>query len=220
MNAYKVLSVDFDFFFKENPAWDWSYSEHDPAPIQTVLWTVWAFGFKAAGKRLPGLTHNPVTALRPSALRIDRLFTTNSHARIREAFPYIKTEAGTRPVEVTSLDAHHDAGYGSMDKDCADWTLCAREEFGSPVQVIYPPWRRLAGYAEEPPDSEEGRSAVTLQTLHRMGELPKAVQGCYGVVFLCLSSAWVPSWLHSKFVALAIYLKSLATTTINLETDV
>ncbi len=75
----KIISIDYDYFFKEDPLHDWAHGETQF--LINDIWETRAAGFMAAGEPLPGLTGNPGTFWKriPAARPPKLMYVAESH---------------------------------------------------------------------------------------------------------------------------------------------
>lgn len=221
---FRVLSVDWDFFFPNTSEYDWGHSELNPIYLETV-WAVRASSVSYIQNKLgnpPGLKWaldemNPnIPLMQRFWLRTVRkastLVITDSHS---ELWRVIKTFR-MRNILVDNYDAHHDLGYdeitdspletlgGSLsDPDCGNWALnlIKRQVIGK-YSITYPTWRKT----DPEHNLEDIRKALPIKISVKYG-LPRT-QKDYDVVFICRSSAWTPSWADNHWLAFVGYWKT------------
>lgn len=217
-----LLSVDFDFFVREKPIWDWSHAES--AIYQELLWPQRAAGFLARGYDLRDET-DPEKHANPTPSKfwdvLERLgyldlgdqtaCVTNSHA-----FAAPHWWSGYYEEDdylLINFDAHHDLGYRTsheQDKrwekgvsECGDWLyMLMRQNPRMKAKIIYPEWKGLEElrHEKEIPWKRygflEGRveAGVFSEDFVRLPE-----DAIVDDVFICRSGAWVPPWLDESF---------------------
>jgi hypothetical protein len=208
------LSLDFDFFCREEEQWDWGHSER--WSVSDALWI-----FRAVDHSIRG----------------GDLFEETSMERYSDAapeeFPGVLQSAGFRfaprfPVVVADshrfaflhaadgshilqFDAHHDMGYGVSREcllkrnvvDCGDWMFhVLRLHSKVTMTQIYPTWKGLAEIEESIPEapvrSFARRTRFGLFSEDLLRREARRIDG----VFLAKSSSWSPPWHDFRFVAL------------------
>lgn len=215
------LSVDWDFFCREEPEWDWGHTE---THVHRVLsWDVRASTSLARGvdlRKETSLKHATPTpgrfwkSLRRLGFTFDgtsRLGIADSH---RHAYRFFAGAAGE--VQIVHVDAHHDLFYSvdaldtSIEQDdprCDDWHLLTLLRGNIRSLVVYPPWKGLCEW-ERLMDNilsvDTANAWETHRTLRKMADAcvwgdpdVPATAGPVGAVFICRSSAWTPPW-HDK----------------------
>jgi len=205
MNSKKnkiVLSIDFDFFFKEDISFDWGHREN--AMFIEAIWPIRAMHLIANGVDLVkdvGITGNPdefaaqLIDLKWKFKRNFSLSIAESHA---SAYHALKDN---KDLEIINIDAHHDISYGQLDKlDCGNWIgRLAMEGKVKKVTFVYPEWRKI----------EENYDYPSEEALAKMEELGVELDIVYGIhstharkvdeVFIARSGAWVPPWTDDNF---------------------
>lgn len=193
---YKLLSIDFDFFFPDLFHYDWGSSES--SFFINGLWHL------RAGNRNLKTKEIAIEAVRPdeTLLRgfwekiIDTHKSTPWQIVISESHLDIMHLLKMYPAcDVLNFDAHHDLGYEDTCKntiDCSNWAA-----YGLALGLInhyrlrYPSWRK-----EHP----EG-CPKEVKELVKMAEygLPKFIREI-DIIFVCRSGAWTPPWSDDKWL--------------------
>lgn len=187
-----LLSVDWDFFSREDPMWDFGHSEQNPV-FAKVAW----IARYNSGLDLYAETDHKFAGLAPDGV-IDRLVANgmadvtgpvsltvaDSHAH---AFDWWKDNRDG--VEhIISLDAHHDVYNEDGEVDCANWLFHAlRQNPNLRATIVYPRWRE-----EFPEDFPENSSVSDQVTTVFVDEW--TTEGDFDVtgVFVARSPAWTP----------------------------
>lgn len=208
----RMLSVDWDFFFKEEPQWEWHHGTH-PASVEDVLWLTRASEFIRTQGDVPQAEGNPALFWdRVSLAKGAVLYIAESHAEIMRR----EIRAGIR--EIVSLDAHHDCGYDTDDRPitdkirsalgcsgmtavdiraklrsdftptCGNWVRYLNEFHGIETSVIYPQWR--LDHMEQPPVDSDYRGKLSFDSGDHLG--------VFNRVFICRSPEWAPTWLDTE----------------------
>lgn len=185
----RLLSIDWDYFFPNALWYDWGHRE---APFfMEAIWytrcgqTNLKTGEKALDAYIPTVPENfwSLVTNRPQVIVAD------SHFRVWDLLA-----PGT---EVTSLDAHHDCGYGNFKKmyqahtiDCGNWGAWGQMTGKiSKLRIYYPEWRRT--------DKEDKAHEMVRPIIHY--GVPKPAD--YDLIFVCRSGAWTPPWRDPEFKA-------------------
>lgn len=216
-----LLSIDFDFFVRENPLWDWGHTE---SPFhRDLMWPIREAGFVGGDLRAemdPNTHSNPKPAEFWSALsaagldlRGARVAVGDSHLWGLPFFLGVPTAgkqcAGKRVVHV---DAHCDLGYHTSrhalqrsvaegESDCASWlyTFMVNRKNLS-LDVVYPAWKGLEEINDHLPWR---KTAVAKRTRWSVfGDNPDLFSERVEAVYICRSGAWVPPWLDQTFIDL------------------
>lgn len=190
---FKVLSVDWDFFFPDIIPYDWGHRE---APIfKEFLWSLRAsnrnlFTKASALDEVRPTGHDKFwerVITNPSMLAI-----TDSHASL---FLILK-QLALGPYHIVNFDQHHDLGYppGDHPLDCGNWAHLALKQRGrflktERYQLVYPQWRLQ--HKEKLPEVD---SRVEV-----FYEIPEELPN-FDLVFICRSSAWTPSWADDEWL--------------------
>jgi hypothetical protein len=214
-----ILSIDWDFFIKEDPKLDMGHRE-----IPIFLETMWAIrlaGWMATREAESIEDVTPFTGPSPERF-VMKLGTTfgykhllfgnalvgcaESHAALPQLLDKLGLKDGDK-CDVVNIDAHHDCGYGDnldnaefKDKfDCGSWVphLHARGMLNSMTQC-YPDWRfKHPECSRETHKNIKERLPVTFQFLSRMK--PRAFNRPIAAIFLCRSGCWSPPCYDDKF---------------------
>jgi hypothetical protein len=161
------VSIDWDFFIREEPNWDWGHQE-SPLFFGPVMWTIRAGGLIASGID-PREELDPDKHAKPRpeeffcALRqlgfdfttVEAFWVAESHLGAYVMFSRIYDNFGEPPVPdvLFNFDAHHDLGYKGFESlscavregriACDDWLAHLLLEYEDlEVRVILPDWER------------------------------------------------------------------------------
>jgi hypothetical protein len=208
------LSVDFDFFARELPLWDFGHSEegmiHELAP------TLWQMRYGSVDLHEEAGIHRadfePVTILRAlssKGIRFDsrrkgRFAIADSHAHGYSFF-----RSSPKPDMLISLDAHHDFFGTSARLDCGNWARLLYDEWRDvPFCQVYPGWKEpeLDGAPTRPIRLERWPSWKGLAQ-------PVTVRN----VFVCRSPSWVPPHLDEHFYTLVGMLTAMRGTPVMMD---
>jgi hypothetical protein len=178
-----ALSIDTDFFTRENPMWDFSHNE-TALYMNDMLWDI----------RYSQINLHKETSLRYVDLRPELLFET----LIRKGFTFLKTKVGSgwshkdayrffRKYDfdfVVNIDAHHDCGYHNFEEvACDNWIHFLKKAKPSLSGVwIYPKWLSDKDINGNP---IEGFINQPFNNINKFA-------GEVVVVYIAQSPAWVP----------------------------
>lgn len=231
------LSVDFDFFVREDPSWDWGHRER---PLfRDMLWE-----YRAQDLMVRGLDPQKEMSLerfaRPKPWEfwseLERLgydFSETSRVVVADSHLWAartfvdnwpgKVQPGTRTL--VHFDAHHDLAY-SKDLarqcitgefvDCTSWhsyVLSYWKHLKS--KIVYPEWLGIDEWGEHKVNVEGTKWRQEIDNRVTAGtwgdKFVARSAGKVDVVFICRSGSWVPSWLDEEFVQ---FVKSLVPKTL------
>lgn len=203
------LSIDFDFWCREDYRWDWGHGTRHSPLIDNTLWEFRYrhMGAQALANETDPRTHADfppdqlLTQLRFRGLDVRRgylqLHIADSHEHIMDVLT-----ASPDPGLVINIDAHHDSYSSSSEElNCGNWVSHYAKLRQKPrLWHVYPKWQNKPG--------EELYHAKRLVRMpwSEPWNLPAGAQLRY--VFLCRSRQWVPPHLDNEFIAMA---RALAT---------
>jgi hypothetical protein len=157
------LSVDWDYFVRSLPEWDWGHKE-SPFFQSSAMWAIRASQLLVSGVDLreemdPAKWSTPKPETFFSVLeqlgydfsQCDYLNISDSHAGAGPVFCQIG-EMDEEPEVLVSFDAHHDLGYHgwAQTRDlleagqfmCDMWMCGVMAKFPQlKVRILYPPWQ-------------------------------------------------------------------------------
>lgn len=206
------LSVDYDFFCREDPMWDWGHQES----------SVFESGVAWQARYMNMPVHRETSQLKyadvqPTALweslrdvmvltKVRKIQLADSH---RHAFNFFHQEA-TPPTHVVNIDAHHDfwpRGVSEGAEPAAEnWAAYLYDRWHAVTRFVqvYPRWKDAALDGPTTPRREVviehalddfKKSLRELNTLH--GSKPVVRN-----LFICRSPAWVPPHLDKGLLAM------------------
>jgi len=185
-----VLSIDFDYFVRENPMWDFGHNE-DQSVFRHTAWIARYMSTNLYEECDPAKYADMMPKSMPSELehagflmKNARMFVADSH---KDAYKAIKKVG---ECEIYHFDAHSDMYPGMVDMNCGNWLLKLYESGKCKVNWIYPKWMDEFGG----PDNKFNYNI----DVKKFSEL-NAVRNV-DLVFICRSSAWVPPHLDPQFV--------------------
>lgn len=192
------LSLDWDFFCREESEWDWGHAETDL--FQTAVWEIRAAQLENPRKTTALLPY-PKPFLKRLAAHLDFegcrfLQAADSHKYAFRTFE--EAYEGT----ILQIDAHHDIAYSARDTvdpnkvDCSNWLiqrLASRPNLK--LVVVYPPWKGLREAADiHRLVPQEILSRVEFRVWPNLPP-PGTVSGA----FCCRSGGWAPPWHDRAF---------------------
>ena len=197
------LSVDWDYFFRPDPFWDWGHSE-SPFFVNEM----WSVRFQSAYAHGMDLTKRYVPVGHTLFWRalIERgfdfthaiAFYGDSHLGAYPAF----NEAKRRVVY--NFDFHHDLLYQPPDStiSCENWLyhLLVKRRYTEAV-VVYPYPRRKMEFKDtldERPELWPMCDRVSCKTIQELSSGERRVER----IFIARSGAWTPPWADKAFMRL------------------
>ena len=202
----RILSIDWDFFIKEDPMLDMGHRED--GFFLNGMWEIReATWHEPVEKTLPMVEKPLVVALvlrdRFSVNEHTQAATAESHAPI---FDWAKKIAGDDKLEIINVDAHHDISYktGFGVADCGNWAgRLMAEGVLKNYTIIYPDWRvkhpetsKMADLLKIPPKKLLVNISVWYwQDWVDQNRKVKPIDGIY----VCRSGCWTPPCYDEKF---------------------
>lgn len=225
-----LLTVDWDYFIREEPEWDLGHRENPF--FSEFIWVARAASFAAVGKDLRRETDPKRWGTPPpdgfwKALLdlgfdfsgVEKFVVSDSHLA---AGIYFLTNAP--PADrIVSFDAHHDCGYGRVSPgmmDCANWMRRVLE-YNPKLKgtVVYPIWK---GLSEWHPNKTHLPKIIRRKVNAGIwghepftSELPGKVRS----LVVCRSSAWTPPFFDKSFIAFAKDAEKLCKQSATIMTD-
>lgn len=224
MNVW--LSIDFDYFVREMPDWDWSHGEASFF-TGTDIWYIREAQMLASGVDLRAET-DPDKHAEPKPLDFFKrlhdlgfnfartpLYVADSHAF---GYPVFSNARATKTQHIVHIDAHHDLGYKvelvaqhlhTEEADCGDWLLMTllKKRKVRP-HIIYPKWKGLYEW-----EHSWGRMADRSSYARKVLRIARVADplvwddaavaelaGKVNCIFICRSDSWVPPWLDQLFI--------------------
>lgn len=207
----RVLSIDWDYFFEENPMLDYGHKEE--VLFLDVLWRIRRSralvdrNGKIQERQIVDLTKEIPQRVDPFMIvgaafnaKPRTIAVAESHAAI------VKLLKNADDVELINVDAHHDLHYGEVGRlpkkfNCGNWGS-ALIEAGKVTRwtQVYPTWRR-----NYPEDDNGVFTWARKQLGSRFHVLyddaftftPRSSD----LLFLCRSGCWIPPEYDKKFTS-------------------
>jgi len=192
-----VLSIDFDFFVREDPMWDWGHSENQ-AVFNEVAWSMRYQSLKLYEECNPAryADFKPdclIGALRACGMTFsDKIKVGIADSHIH-AYKFIKDEVGK--CNVINFDAHHDMFDEGDELNCANWAAMLRGE-GIMDRYFWVKPKHISG--NDYHEHKVKKWKVT-SDFYQNYRLRKGLELKIDAVFFCRSSVWVPPHLDEKF---------------------
>lgn len=191
----RLLSVDFDYFFpipndKNMVFYDWGHKETIKF-MQEGIWQIRAAGFLRNNMELPKITGlEKMFWNRFKFSPNTNLYISDSHSQI------YRVSNKNKLRECWNFDAHHDAYESEISLahngrvDCQNWAT-AFHMAGIKLSQFYPEWET---------DWDKEKPMVPIKSQIDNNNVFKNVfKRPFDAVFVCRSSAWVPSWIEDSF---------------------
>jgi hypothetical protein len=192
-----LLSVDWDFFFPCADWYDWGHSENKALFLEWI-WQVRSGNVHLQTGKL-ALDHFVPRERELSTFwntvcpKTNLLIIADSHSDIQ----IILQMGGWK---VWNFDAHHDIRYGKREKNpkyrCDNWVdVGRRKKKIDEYNLIYPKWRKK--------DKETIPEKFPVNVFYGIpDDLPE-----FNAVFICRSSAWIPTWWDARWIKFIEYWK-------------
>lgn len=206
-----LLSIDFDFFVRENPMWDWGHSETNKI-FHNVAW----HSRYATNDVYTDCDIDKYANFFPEFILLEtankgfhlkkdfNLYVADSH---KEAYKVLEKLGKCR---VYNLDAHHDL-YDGKELDCGNWlTKGFKRGLVEEAFWIAPDWGtefEMLKFREV--ERKKYGKKLTLAYYNDF-----LVNKTFDDVFVCRSSSWVPPHCDERF---ATMIRRLALSTKNVE---
>lgn len=210
------LSVDFDFFCRELPEWDWGHSEHHSPLLMDALW-ISRYAHKDGCDIEKHASPHPLKFFSSLQMlgfdfnRCEKLVVGDSHKWASAEYDRM-----TGDSDVVNFDAHHDMGYckpgvwrrlrNRRHVDCSNWGLDILSAYLRPkMYTVYPKWR---GLQEIESSTRSGNTPWTFRknVAQRFeygvfsNEYVQQISGEVVSIYIAKSSAWLPPWQDEMFV--------------------
>ena len=214
------LSIDFDFFTRENPLWDWGHRETGNPMWDHIMWHSRLSQFASVGVDPMQETNPDVhSPIRPGTfwdvMARSGLDVSGARLHIADSHMYGAFSHGLDGRSVVHIDAHHDLGYHDLkttrknlreqNADCADWLLhVLHRNKGARTEQYLSPWASPEGHWMDLPVAKRVRqTGLHLSERDRIeatGLPGLTLTGKVSTVFICKSGTWVPPWWDHLFV--------------------
>jgi hypothetical protein len=209
-----LLTVDYDFFWREDPIWDFGHREGG-AFWDTIIWQIRMAGGNMTGFDLKTEMEKGVDP-KPEVfwsfiqgmgfdLKGAKLTVSNSHVHAAEAFiDYVNV--GKR---IVNFDAHHDIAYPQpFSKDykhvrklwskgsceAGSWLGLMLHVFDFDADVVYPSWK---GMFDGKPRIREAKNV----NFHVFGNGSSVNGGDVLALHIAKSPVWSPPWGDQRFIS-------------------
>lgn len=201
------LSIDFDFFIREKPMWDWGHKEgqtfYNFAPLWLIRYSNLNLDIVKETNIDTYADFNPIDIVEALESKgfdltgVKELGYGDSHVYALYAFK--DTEAGV----MINIDAHHDMWPIGEYLDCGNWiTFLISVELYSSIRLVYPKW--LNGSALKSLKMKKG--SMSWDMLDGTGlEVNR--------IYFCKSGSWVPPHHDKIYIAAFQELSKVAKTT-------
>lgn len=215
------LSIDFDFFVREDPFWDFGHQDNDLF-ASSLVWNSRYSTLDLYGQTNPlryadfmpeqlvERISEDITPIR----RFHHLGWADSHARATKFFlsDDVNGQPQASPGLIINIDAHHDGwdrGMAHPEPAAENWALHLQKEWPSTQFVqCYPKWKDA---------SLDGTSAIRdVITFNSWNELAggmallKHERSYIRNIFVCSSQSWVPPHFDKDFISIVTRLAKRA----------
>lgn len=199
------ISIDFDFFTREQPEWDFGHREDFRPAMQDTIWHT-RYGLIDLYSETDIARY---ADLRPDKLFLElakrgldfregekrRVMCADSHEHAYDFFWRSKAR------RLVNIDAHHDCWTATNGRrvKCDNWlTMLRYERANREYTSVYPKWKDIE--ADGPPQPLIGspvRRPAGVRLVQWRNWAP--VSDVVGDIFICRSPAWVPPHHDTQF---------------------
>lgn len=207
------LSIDFDFFVREDPMWDFGHQEGGPlaAVFSNHIWPTRYAAVDLYTETDPQtyadfLPEHLVKRLAAKGLRFTgltgrRLGVADSHRHAYEFFRNSKAHT------LLNIDAHHDCwtGTNGLSVACDNWLTFLRHERRQRHYIqLYPKWKDPSNDGPPQPLIGSPVRKPAEVSIKQWADWPGFGNGQHvvGDIFICRSPVWVPPHHDAAFIAL------------------
>lgn len=208
------LSIDFDFFIREDPLWDFGHSEVEGPMGAFFLTTLWDVRYSTIN------LYEETDILKYADFRPQAIFTSlqrkgvwlsdKAHAGFaeshKEALPFFRGALNPPDVFI-NVDAHHDL-YSDPEgrtANCGNWLTALYDQWsshGTRFLQLYPRWKNMRN---------DGTPVRPIEmTTFKKWEGFKDAAYLIRNVFFCRSGAWVPPHHDDAYFATVSMIAQLA----------
>lgn len=202
------LSIDFDFFVREDPWWDWGHDERMHVFMEQAWKMRYRNGLVGLGpdvvKETDPATHADFLPLKLPEQLMAKNMVLSSRRAVRVADSHVhayemltaSAQRGGKPDVLLNIDAHHDV-FSTGPLNCGNWLVhYAQRVPGVRMVQLYPEWKWRDNY-----DGPGKLPALELRSFKSFSfPTPVVVRD----IFLCRSGSWVPPHLDDQFKWMAL----------------
>lgn len=189
--AFKVLSIDFDFFQDTTLKALTHYPDGCDYSTQ-MSEAIWAARYKTNAKELLNVQINK--SLYQTMIQILKAQNSNVPVLItrshKDAYGFIKGFKKVEWLDLVNVDLHHDITNQNKELDCGNWIRYAIQDF----KKVNFRWiaRKVSVDTYEIEESEQ-------KDFHMSFGLSPLLNEKFDAIFLCRSDAWLPPHLDTYF---------------------
>lgn len=224
------LSIDWDYFCKEDPAWNFGHAELPD--FNGLLWDMRTAEFHQRGRDLVEEMSLSHAGPHPNAFwerlrrlgygfnNVQAIVLADSHQYANRMFRRSALEGPPlSETRIVHFDAHHDLTYnmsrfeGEVGRDevtCENWLLMTHLAQPSLKSlIVYPEWKGMrdwdatfGDHYERYPTLKKAIERYTEPCVWPSNRVTEAA-GDVELVYLCRSSAWTPPWHDEAFIHFA-----------------
>ena len=199
-----ILSVDMDWFCREEPDWDWGHSETNPMLMSDVIWltryqSLDLYAETDLDKYADLWPHMLLAKLRSFGFMIDKNTSIGASWTHADALAFFK-ETSWRGRKLFNFDAHHDLFNRDEKVDCGNWVWhVMRSGYVREACWVLPKW--LSPMAYDKPVATVKRAGLA--------DLFQSPRVHVESIFIAQSPAWVPPHFDKHFEHLCRQLMNL-----------
>jgi hypothetical protein len=197
-----LLSIDWDYFFPDNIAFDWAMDDQQFIFYETI-WPIRWSNRNLITKKFAKDIYYPDPQLLNGFLDKVLINSNPSLISIADSHTDIQHLINLFPAKVNiyNFDQHHDIYYGNelptkeSQLNCGNWVGYFLDRIES-YHLFYPPWRKS--------NSEHKNQLSYANSIsYSIPENPPE----FHMVFICRSSPWTPSWSDDNWIEFIEYFK-------------
>jgi hypothetical protein len=230
------LSIDWDYFTREMPEWDFGHAESPD--FNGLLWDMRVRQFHQMGQSLMEETSLKYASPHPADFwkrlrrlgykfdNVQAIVLADSHQYAYQMFRRSALEGpALSDTRLVHFDAHHDLTYnmarfegeaGRGEVSCENWLLMTHLAQPSLKSlIVYPEWKGMSDWNvtfgqhyERYPALKKALDRYTKPCVWPSNLVTEAA-GEVELVYLCRSSAWTPPWHDEAFVSFADDLQKM-----------
>lgn len=196
-----ILSIDWDYFFPDNTAFDWSMDDQQFIFYETI-WPIRWSNRNLITKKFAKDVYHPDLQLLNGFL--DKILINSNPAMlsIAETHSDIQHLIDLFPAKVSiyNFDQHHDIYYQNLRTkflNPGNWVSYFFDRIES-YHLYYPAWRKSN------PEHTDKRLNYTTSISYDIPNDPPEFQ----MVFICRSAPWTPSWSDHHWIEFIEYFKT------------
>jgi hypothetical protein len=199
-----ILSIDWDYFFPDNVAFDWSMDDKKFI-FYEIIWPIRWSNMHLETKKLAKDIYHPDLQLLNGFLDKILINSNPTLLSIAESHSDIQHLINLFPAKpnIYNFDQHHDIYYSDHpgkindELNCGNWVSYFTTQINS-YHLYYPAWRK-----SNPEHKDNRLNYATSVSYDIPNDPPK-----FHMVFICRSAPWTPSWSDHHWIKFIEYFKT------------